>query len=215
MKLPDFPESHHPLVRSLQEYSDPELIHRFQQHPDEGKYFTALFCRFGAMSYSLLRNMARSPLQVDYLFARVWRNIFYELNHLATETGGPSFSMQAWVLNKVAACITQDQLPAIETIQYTLTTAPPPLWCYLQNALDQLSPLPRLILVLSQTFHWQDHRIMAVLQAEGEEITPDEIAQHLQEAYQSLQAALPEDIQDIYLNSRPEPDSSSILLPPF
>lgn len=210
MKLPDFPEANHPLVRSLLTYSDQDLVQGFQQHADEGKYFTALFCRFGAMSYSLLRNKARSPLQVDYLFARVWRNIFYELAHLDMTAGGSSFSMQAWVLNKVAACITQDQLPAIETIQYTLNTAPPPLWCYVQIALDQLSPLPRLILVLSQTFHWQEHRIMAVLQAEGEDLTSDDIAQHLQAGYQSLQQALPNDIQEIYFSQE---SLASVLAP--
>ncbi len=201
MKLPDFPESNHPLVLSLQDYSDQELVQGFQQHPDEGKYFIALFCRFGAMSYSLLRNMARSHLQVDYLFARVWRNIFYELNHLVMETGGPSFSLQAWITNKVAACITEDQLPAVETIQYTLSTAPPPLWCYIQIALDHVPPLPRLILVLSQTFRWQDQRIEAVLQAEGQDISSDEINQYLQDAYQDLQNALPQDIQDVYFSA--------------
>lgn len=200
MKLPEFPEANHPLVKSLQECSDQELVKGFQQYTGEGKYFTALFCRFSALSYSLLRNMARSPLQVDYLFARVWRNIFYELNHLAIDAGGSSFSLQSWILNKVATCITEDQLPAVETIQYTLTAAPPPLWCYVQIALDQLSPLPRLILVLSQTFHWSEQRIIAVLQAEGEDMAASDIQPYLQEAYQTLQAALPEDIQDIYFS---------------
>jgi len=204
MKLPDFPESNHPVVLSLQNYNDQELVQGFQEYPDEGKYFIALFCRFGAMSYSLLRNMARSHLQVDYLFARVWRNIFYELGHLTMETGGPSFSLQAWILNKVASCITEDQLPAVETIQYTLATAPP-LWCYIQIALDHLSPLHRLILVLSQTFRWQDHRIEAVLQAEGQDISPDEIRQYRQDAYQLLQEALPQDIQDIYFSTPSQP----------
>lgn len=207
MKLPEFPEANHPLVKSLQDLSDQDLVTGFQQHPDEGKYFTALFCRFAAMSYSLLRNMARSPLQVDYLFARVWRNIFYELNHLAMDSGGPSFSLQSWILNKVASCITQDQLPAVETIQYTLHSASPPLWCYVQIALDQLSPLPRLILVLSQTFQWQEQRIISVLQAEGEDLSRADIEHYLQEAYQALQTALPEDIQAIYFS---QPSLSSV-----
>jgi hypothetical protein len=215
MKLPDFPEANHPLVRSLLVCSDQDLVQGFQQHPDEGKYFTACFCRFGAMSYALLRNMARSPLQVDYLFARLWRNIFYELNHLEIATGEPHFSLQAWVLNKVAACITQEELPAIETIQYTLTTASPPLWCYIQIALDHLPPLMRLILVLSQTFHWQDQRIMAVLQAEGQDLSTEEVGEQIQEAYQALQAALPNDIQEIYLCSQLDQEALQILLPPF
>ena len=202
MQLPEFTEAHHPLVKSLLKLSDQALVQGFQQFPDQGQYFTAIFCRYGALSYSLLQYMARSSLQVDYLFARMWRNTFYELRHLdlsALATNeGESFSLQTWITNKVAVCINEGELPAIETVQYSLNHAPPPLWCYLQVALEQLPALLRLILVLSQTFHWSSARIAGVLQAEGEDIEAAQIPLKLQEAYQQLQQVLPEDLQDIY-----------------
>lgn len=204
MQLPDFPESRHPLIKPLLECPDQDLVRDFQAQLDQGRYFTAIYCRFGALAYTLIRNMARSPLQVDYLCARVWRNIFYELGHLAIEPHSPGLSLQTWILSKVAACITQDQLPPIETIQYSLQTASPPLWCYLQTALDQLSPLSRLLLVLSQTFHWQEQRIVGVLAAEGQDLTPDQVGQQVQLAYQALQDALPVDIQEIYFSQSPQ-----------
>ncbi|NJK41938.1 MAG: sigma-70 family RNA polymerase sigma factor [Acaryochloridaceae cyanobacterium SU_2_1] len=204
MQLPDFPETRHPLIQPLLDCSDQALVRDFQSQPDQGKYFTAIFCRFGALSYTLIRNMARSPLQVDYLFARVWRNIFHELGHLVMEPTQSNFDLQAWVLSKVATCISQDELPPIETIQYSLNIAPPPLWCYLQRALDHVSPLSRLLLVLSQTFHWQEQRIMGVMAVEGQELTAAEIAQQVQSAYHDLQDALPVDIQEIYFSQAPQ-----------
>ncbi len=140
-------------------------------------------------------------MQVDYLFARLWRNIFYELRYLPVDASNApdDFSLQPWVVNKIALCINQDEVPAIETIQYSLEAASPPLWCYLQMALEDLPPLSRLLLTLSQVFRWPDSRIAAVLQAEGEEITIEQIQPKLRYAYRCLQEALPEDIQTIYL----------------
>ncbi len=201
MKLPEFSEADHPVVQSCLEQSDLELTQGFQSQPDQGRFFVAIFCRYGVLTYSLLRNKARVAMQVDYLFARLWRNVFYELRHLqiAPDSTSEDFSLQSWVVNKIALCINQDEVPAIETIQYSLEAASPPLWCYLQTALEELPPLSRLLLTLSQVFRWQDARIVAVLQAEGEEIDVSEIQPQLQEAYQCLQNSLPKDIRDIYM----------------
>jgi hypothetical protein len=57
----------------------------------------------------------------------------------------------------------------------------------------------RLMVVMAQTFHWSETRIAAYLQAEGEEISPAQVRVQLQEGYQLLEAALPEDIRAIYL----------------
>lgn len=201
MKLPEFPEADHPLVGSCLEQSDLELTQGFQRHPEQGQFFVAIFCRYGVLTYSLLRNKARVAMQVDYLFACLWRNVFYELRHLQVDPSSTpdDFSLQTWVVNKIALCINQDEVPAIETIQYSLEAASPPLWCYLQMALEDLPPLSRLLLTLSQVFRWQDSRIVAVLQAEGEEITVEQLQPKLRYAYRCLQEALPEDIQAIYL----------------
>jgi hypothetical protein len=205
MRVPEFIEAQHPLIQALADQSDRELVYRFQRHPDQGQYFVAIFCRYAGLPYVLIRNMARASLQTDYLFAKIWRNIFFELTYL--DPGEPDetseeFSLQTWIFNKTALCINQEETPSVETIQYTLGVASPPLWCYIQTALDQLQPQHRLVLVLSQTFHWSDARIAGFLEAEGEPLELTEIAQLKSEAFSRLGELLPQDIQVIYFESQ-------------
>jgi hypothetical protein len=205
MSVPEFLEAQHPLVQALSSESDHALVRQFQQNPTQGKYFTAIFCRYSGLTYVLIRNMARAALQSDYLFARVWRNIFFELTYLDMgESEGAitdDFSLQTWIFNKAALCVNQEEAPSIESVQYALGVAPPPLWCYLQTALDQIPALHRLVLVLSQTFHWSEARILGFLEAEGQSISPETLAQTLTEAYQQFMASIPEDIQVIYFGN--------------
>jgi hypothetical protein len=202
MSVPEFLEAQHPLVQVLCNEGDRSLVHSFQQNPHEGKYFTAIFCRYSGLTYVLIRNMARAALQTDYLFARVWRNIFFELTYLDIGELDPTivdeFSLQTWIFNKAALCVNQEEAPSIESVQYALSVASPPLWCYLQMALDQLPALHRLVLVLSQTFHWSESRIMGFLEAEGQSLDQQTVAETQAEAYQRLIESLPQDIQSIY-----------------
>jgi hypothetical protein len=55
------------------------------------------------------------------------------------------------------------------------------------------------MVLMAQTFHWSETRIAAYLQAEGEKITPPDVANFLQEGYRMLEDKLPADIRDIYL----------------
>jgi hypothetical protein len=205
MRVPEFPEAQHPLIQALSAHSDRELVYGFQQHPEEGQFFVAIFCRYAGLSYVLIRNMARAALQTDYLFARVWRNIFFELTYLdsgESPDGADDFSLQTWIFNKTALCINQEEAPSIESVQYALDIASPPLWCYLQIALDHVPPLPRLVLVLSQTFHWSDTRIAGFLQSEGDLVEREALSQIKAEAYAALTRTLPEDIKTIYFGSQ-------------
>jgi hypothetical protein len=206
MSVPEFLEAQHPFVQSLCHDSDRRLVQNFQQRPHEGRFFTAIYCRYGGLTYVLIRNMARAALQTDYLFARVWRNIFFELTYLdVSEPEGvvaiDDFSLQTWIFNKAALCVNQEEAPSIESVQYALTVAPPPLWCYLQTTLDQLPAMHRLVLVLSQTFHWSEARIVGFLESEGQVVEQTAIAQTQAEAYQQLIEILPQDIQSIYFNT--------------
>ncbi|NEU79015.1 sigma-70 family RNA polymerase sigma factor [Nostoc sp. UIC 10630] len=201
MQIPHFPEANHPLVKSLFHHSDHELLTLFQRHPDAGKYFTVIFCRYSPIVYTLIRHSARSPVQADYLFALTWRHIYYELGGLnltSPESGEPALTMQNWLINMTAFCINEIKLPPTEAIHYSLQATSPPLWCYVQQALDQLPPVLRLIVLMSQTFHWSETRIAAYLQAEGEAIAPNEVANFLQEGYRMLEDKLPTDIRTIY-----------------
>ncbi len=215
MQIPAFPECNHLVVSSLNHYNDQELLTLFQRHPDSGKYFTAIFCRYSPLVYSLIQHSIRSPVQAEYLFAVTWRHIYYELGGL--DLHAPSdkpFTMQSWLINLTALCINRMELPAVEDIHYSLSAASPPLWCYVEQALDRLSAIQRLIVLMAQTFHWSETRISAYLQAEGEILTPAAVKQQLVDAYHALEAALPEDICEIYLHrlapadllTQPEPD---------
>ncbi|WP_196528397.1 sigma-70 family RNA polymerase sigma factor [Nostoc commune] len=201
MQIPHFPEANHPLVKSLFHHSDNELLTLFQQNPDAGKYFTVIFCRYSPIVYTLIRHSARSPVQADYLFALTWRHIYYELGGLNltdSESGKEALTMQNWLINMTAFCINEIKVPPTEAIHYSLQATSPPLWCYVQQALDQLPPVLRLIVLMAQTFHWSETRIAAYLQAEGEAIAPSEVANFLQEGYRMLEDKLPTDIRAIY-----------------
>ncbi len=201
MTIPTFPECNHALVKSLSHYSDQELLTLFQRHADAGQYFAAIFCRYSPMVYTLIRHSARSPVQADYLFATTWRHIFYELSGLDLRSAdeAASFTLQGWLLNITAICINQAELPPVEAIHYELKAAPPPLWCYIERALDQLPPVLRLIVLMAQTFGWSETRISAYLQAEGDAMSPAEVKVRLQEGYKLLEENLPEDVRAIYM----------------
>jgi hypothetical protein len=205
VNVPNFPECDHKLVQSLYHLSDQELVRLFQQNADSGRYFTAIFCRYSPMVYSLIRHSARSPIQAEYLFALTWRHILHELGGLDCDTangsnqGKAGFSLQNWIINVTALCINQAVVPEVESIHYSLAKASPPFWCYVEQALDQLPPTERLILVMALTFRWSETRIAAYLQAEGEKLAPAQVRDILGTAYQHLEAALPEDIRAIYL----------------
>ncbi|HEY9726869.1 MAG TPA: sigma-70 family RNA polymerase sigma factor [Chroococcales cyanobacterium] len=201
MQIPHFSEANHPIVKSLFHQSDRELLTLFQRHPEQGKYFTAIFCRYSPIVYTLIRHSARSPVQADYLFALTWRHIYHEMRglNLNYDTTPGSASFQNWLINQTAICINQAELPPVESIHYDLQSAPPPLWCYLEQALEQLPPVIRLMVVMAQTFNWSETRIAAYLQAEGEVISPAQVRIQLQQGYHLLENALPEDIRAIYL----------------
>jgi hypothetical protein len=203
VQIPHFSESNHPIVKSLFHHSDQELLTLFQRHPEQGKYFTAIFCRYSPIVFTLIRHSARSPVQADYLFALTWRHIFYELRGLdlrQQEATLGSNSFQSWLINQTAICINQADLPPVESIHYDIQAAPPPLWCYLEQALEQLPPVIRLMVVMAQTFHWSETRIAAYLQAEGEVLSPAQAKTMLHQGYQLLEEGLPEDIREIYLS---------------
>ncbi|PSB05203.1 RNA polymerase subunit sigma-70 [Merismopedia glauca] len=202
MQIPQFDEAYHPLVTSLSNHSDLDLVKLFQYYPEEGKYFVAIFCRYSSTVYTLVKYGGRSPTQTDYLFAITWRHIYYEMMSLEVEDlmAIDTTSLQSWIINMTANCVNQADIPAAEAIKYSVTHASPPLWCYLEQALDKLPPISRLIVLLSQTYHWNEVQISSLLQTEGENLSPSQVEEELRRGYQLLQAGLPIDIQQIYLD---------------
>jgi hypothetical protein len=201
MQIPQFDEACHPLVTSLSNHSDLDLVKLFQYYPEEGKYFVAIFSRYSATVYTLVKYGGRSLAQTDYLFAVTWRHIYYEMMSLEVEDlmAIDTTSLQSWIISMTANSVNQADIPAAEAIKYSLAHASPPLWCYLEQSLDKLPPLSRLIVLLSQTYHWNEVQISSLLQTEGENLSPSEVGIEFHRGYQLLEAGLPIDIQEIYL----------------
>lgn len=231
--IPTFPECDHLIIQRLTHSSDQELIRLLQQHSEKGQYFTAIFCRYNHLVYSLINsfvhwhspvarnqpgNRRSSPVQAEYLFAKTWQYIFHHLRQHNLQAGsisvpvlnadmqlngGPEAqiesALQNWILTTAAAYVNQTELLPVEAIHYSLSAASPPLWCYLEAALDRLPATLRLMVIMAQTFHWSETRIAAYLQAEGEAITATEVQARLEEGYQLLETLLPEDIRELYL----------------
>jgi len=131
----------------------------------------------------------------------IWRHLYYEmqgLNPNALEAVGEG-SFQSWLVKVAGLALNQVEVPPVKTINYNLQSAPPPLWCYLEIALNKLPPLARLMVLMAQTFHWSEARIAGYLQEINEPLSVEEVKSGLQQGYQLLETALPDDIRMIYL----------------
>lgn len=182
------------------------MLTLFQRHPEDGRYFVAIFCRYSPVVYTLIWHSAKSPVQADYLFALTWRHIYYELGGFDVRANsvasGEHMTLQNWLINITALCINRSSLPPVEEIHYSLQETSPPLWCYVEQALDQLDPTLRLMVLMAQTYRWSDIRIAAYLQAEGEKIAAEDVKAKLKEGYTQLEEVLPDDIRAIYCEQK-------------
>jgi hypothetical protein len=200
LSIPTFPESDREIILSLALHSDRELVHLHQLHPEQGKFFTALFCRYSSIVHSIVQQQVESQIQADYLFALSWRQIFKELQGVKIPTELTEHNWQNWAIEITGSTIERVKIPQPAQIRYSLTAAPPPLWCYLERGLDRLPPRSRLIVVMSQNLKWNEQRICAYLQGEGHKILPSSIGDYLAASYQQLESDLPQDIRHIYLD---------------
>lgn len=239
--IPRFPECQHHLIEALADCSDRELLLQFQQQPQSGRYFVALFCRYAPLIYSLVQhsppadlpdppadsstasssNSAVPPAAVnlDHRFAQVWKHLYGDLQrlNLSPEVDSPSDppqisglsavdeavavpqTLQSWIVDATARYLRSGDLPGGGD-RYSLTYAPPPLWCYLERSLEALSPPHRLVVVLHRTFGWPLEEVTAYLRAKGADIDPAAVVTLLEEGFHLLNTHLPEDIQAIYLS---------------
>ncbi len=199
LSIPTPLEAQHKIVESLAEYSDRELVELHQSHPEQGKFFIAFFCRYSAIVHSIVGHAAESQIQIDYLFAIAWRRIFQELSRVQLLPDPTATNWQNWAIDLTGKTIESVSVPFPAQIRYAIESAPPPLWCYLERGLDLLPPLSRSIVVMSHCFKWNEQRIAAYLQGEGEAILPAAIPDCLATGCRELVATLPPDIQEIYL----------------
>jgi len=199
MRIPELPEASHAVLESIKTATDAELLRQFQEYPEQGKFFAAIFYRYYPIVYSLIAQGIVTVESRDYLLAMIWRQFFYEMRGLDLEDNqtSPLESLQDWIIYNTGILINTIKTPSL--ITYSLTETPPPLWCYVEQSLENLPPLSRFILVMSEKFGWNQRRIIAYLQTEGNLLSTEQITEYINQAYEQLENSLPSDIRSIYL----------------
>jgi hypothetical protein len=193
--IPHFAEASHESIRSLQPLSDRELVNRHRQEPQQAKYFVALFCRYNAISYSILQHVADSQAQIDYLFASAWQRIFQRLERL-TDQELDGIIWQNWIVNITGELVGETPLPT--DLQLRSGEVSPPLRCYVEHSLQLMPPLLRLVLMMSERWDWSPAKIASQLQAEGEDIVDMDVPLYIAESKKAFERNLPIDLLDIY-----------------
>lgn len=203
MQIPRFPEANHPLILPLGSRSDRDLLLLLQNHRDRGRYLVAIFCRYSPIIYSLAWQGTTCAKAADFLFASIWHFLHRQMLALDAQTiqATGEQGLQSWLIQRTAAGIARLDVPSPEEIRYNLSTTPPPLWCYLQLALDELPSLQRFAILMTRQLGWSETRISTYLQAEKvTALSPEEVRTLLHEGEQQLEVLLPEDIHQIYLS---------------
>ncbi len=197
VQIPHFLEADHALIRSLKSYSDTELIQGCCRETDQAKFFTAFFCRYSAVTYSIFQHVSGSKIQVDYTFAQAWQHIFDRLQQLDDQRIN-TIVWQNWIVDIAGNFLDNFQPPPIEKIHYQLDTVSPPLLCYVQRSLNLMQPLLRLLFMMNNHWHWPVARMASHLRAVGEQLEDSDFPLYLAESNQAFVKTLPIDLQQIY-----------------
>jgi hypothetical protein len=196
--IPSFAEAHHQLVRSVQHYSDRELVCSYRQEPQQAKFFVALFCRYSSITYSIIQHVAGDRIQIDYLFALAWQRVFDRLEHLE-DSEINTILWQNWIVNTAGELVNEEHLIVpTNQINYRLHEVSPPLRCYVEHSLNLMQPLLRLVFMMSERWHWSTTKIADQLQAEGEDISEMDVPLYISESQKAFTKTLPTDLLDIY-----------------
>jgi hypothetical protein len=201
MEISPLPEANHPLIQALLTYQDDELLSLLQYHPERGKYFLAIFCRYSELIYTVITSSVSSEIVANWIFALAWQQIFTQLSTLELEPEGEpeGQSLSNWLIYLTSLTIAESESISVESINEDLSFTSLPLKFYLEQALDRLPPLNRLILVMTEKFAWSKEKIVTYLHEQGEIVSLAEVETYLQEGYQMLESNLPSDISSIYL----------------
>ncbi len=203
-----WPECRSSLVRGLGIYSDQELVTHLQNHPEQGRYFIALFCRFERQVDAQMRT--RLPPLSESQRHWIWEQLFLGLSQLQVTDPG-TFSLSTWMEQQVNMRMTevevssqdQSERELVSEREQSLAAISPVLHCYVQQALAKLPPDKRFVLVLHDTFRWTEHQILTQLRQEGISLSPQATLEFIQSARQTLFQELPGDIRALYLRTRP------------
>ena len=195
-----FPEINHELMIPLQSLDDEQICHKWLQEPDKYRYLLAIFYR-----YYQLQNSFDIDLNVQYLidkyYVQLWYFIFDELfTNISLSVPNAlkdtiqllieSFFLKEEIANEK---LTADNQINQENIRYL------PLQYFLAKALNNLSPLERIILITKDKFGWEEDKILQYLQQQNQPMSLSELKSYYTQAHFRLVNNLPTDIITICL----------------
>lgn len=195
-----FPEVNHFLIQPLLAMDDSQLLALWQQYPREGKYSVAIFCRYTPQTFVLVNQIPSEGI-AEYLFNYSWEIILAKLPNLQLtgEEEELSFSLGNWIEKVTKSVIEEHQTLQIIPPKPTLPARYFPLQFYLEQALLQIHPFYRLILVTKEKFSWQESQILDYFQQKGYNLSSQELRGYYTQAYNNLLLHIPDDIRSIYL----------------
>lgn len=196
-----FPEVNHALIQPLLAMDDSQLLDLWQQYPRQGKYSVAIFCRYTPETFAMLNQIASGTI-TEHLFTYSWQIILGKLSlvFLNQEKENLPQSLQSWIESVINSVIEEHQTLQIIPPKPTLPTRYFPLQFYLEQALPEIHPFYRLIIVTKEKFAWQDTQLLNYLQRKGYTLSSQELRDYYTQGYHSLLKHIPEDILDIYLH---------------
>jgi len=203
------PEATHPLIHPLLQINDSNLVELLQNHPYNGKYFVAIFCRYHHKIRLLIQKITEqkfinlSENKITAIAYFVWKEIAHFLVNFDQEnlSNMEKESLYVWLHKFVEDLLNHHQFSDTYLDKQNLPFNLFPLYFYTEIALNLLEPQERLILVTQDKFAWGKKQIINYLEAKGEFITEDQIQSIYNQAHQKILKFIPSDINLIYLNN--------------
>ncbi|WP_218081528.1 SPOR domain-containing protein [Anthocerotibacter panamensis] len=185
------------LVLQLREFTDEELIGFALANPQEGRYLLCLYCRYR----SLVESIVTSSQQSQVMAGTVWVQVRRRLDRLNVQEN----KFLSWLTALSADTLTQ-VLRGNQKLLTTVSAANPVVLAYIDQALQQLSPPQRFVVILHDAYQWSLAQIKSWMADQQWNLPVNQIASSLQQARQVLIATLPLDLRTLFWNTQDDLD---------
>ncbi|WP_287128710.1 SPOR domain-containing protein [Candidatus Cyanaurora vandensis] len=176
------------LILQLRECTDEELVELARTHPEEGRYLLCLYCRY----QSLVESLVASSQQAPVMAATVWVQVRSKLTTLNIQER----KFLSWLTVLSADTLTQ-VLRGNQKLLTSASTANPVTLAYVDQALQQLSPPERFMVIFHDVYQWPLAQIRSWLTEQQWTVPASQLTLYLQQAHQRLLANLPPDLKTL------------------
>jgi hypothetical protein len=192
-----FPELNHELIKPLQDIDDIHLWKLWQKNSSQARYLIILFYRYVNLTKYFDNGLNKIEIKKDN-FEGLW---FFIIKQLLKYQILEEVDLREVILDLIQQFLTDEKFITSKVYgdvsDFQLRYFP--FKYYLQQSLEKLSPIERVILVIKDKFDWEEEKILQYLQQHENNITLAEIKAYYTKAHSQLLNYLPTDIISIYL----------------